>query len=230
MDLLYTKYTKALISYDGVYRVETFPVPREAMREAVINAIIHRDYASPTTIQISVYDDRIAIWNAVQLPSEWAADQLAGELSSKPYNPRIAYAFFRAGMIEAWGRGIRQIVKMCKEAGNPAPEWKLQASGDGLWLRFPFSAAYQAADSATTPKNSQEQEKTRKKTREKTREKILALITADSSITTAELANRLGITAKGVEWQIGKLKQMGVLERIGPAKGGHWKVVETKNE
>ena len=45
-------------------------------------------------------------------------------------------------MIEAWGRGIRRIVKMCKEAGNPVPEWKLQSSGDGLWLRFPFSAAY----------------------------------------------------------------------------------------
>lgn len=99
-------------------------------------------YASPITIQISVYDDRIAIWNAVQLPSEWAADQLAGELSSNPYNPRIAYAFFRAGMIEAWGRGIRRITEMCKEVGNPTPEWKLQASGDGLWLRFPFSAAY----------------------------------------------------------------------------------------
>lgn len=230
MDLLYTKYTRALISYDGVYRVETFPVPREAMREAVINAIIHRDYASPTTIQIRVYDDQIAIWNAVQLPPEWAAEQLAGELSSKPYNPRIAYAFFRAGMIEAWGRGIRRIAGMCKEADNPTPEWKLQSSGDGLWLRFPFSAEYQVADSAITPKTSQEQEKTREKTRGKTREKILALIAADSSITTAELANQLGITAKGVEWQIGKLKKMGVLERIGPAKGGHWKVVETKDE
>ena len=198
--------------------------------KAVINAIIHRDYASPTTIQIRVYDDQIAIWNAVQLPSEWAADQLTGELSSKPYNPRIAYAFFRAGMIEAWGRGIRQIAAMCKEAGNPTPEWKLQASGDGLWLRFPFSAAYQAAassaGSATTQETTQEQEKTR----EKTREKILALIAADPSITTAELANRLGITAKGIEWQIGRLKQKGVLERIGPAKGGHWKVVETKDE
>ena len=119
-------------------------------------------------------------------------------------------------------RGSRRIAEMCKEAGNPTPEWKLQSSGDGLWLRFPFSAAYQAADSATTPKTSQEQEKTR--------EKILALIAANPSITTAELANRLGITAKGVEWQIGKLKKMGVLERIGPAKGGHWKVVETEDE
>ncbi|MDE0486278.1 MAG: winged helix-turn-helix transcriptional regulator, partial [Nitrospira sp.] len=67
-------------------------------------------------------------------------------------------------------------------------------------------------------------------TREKTREKIMALIAANPSITTAELAKRLGITAKGVEWQIGKLKQKGVLERVGPAKGGHWKVVETKDE
>ena len=148
MDLLYTKYTKALISYDGVYRVETFPVPREAMREAVINAIIHRDYASPTTIQIRVYDDRVAIWNAVQLPPEWtAAGQRTGEFSSKPYNPRIAYAFFRAGMIEAWGRGIRRIVEMCKEAGNPTPKWELEPGGDGLWLKLPFSAAYQVADS-----------------------------------------------------------------------------------
>ena len=77
----------------------------------------------------------------------------------------------------------------------------------------------------TREKTRETREKTRE-TREKTREKILALIVADPLITPAELGNRLGITAKGVEWQIGKLKQMGVLERIGPAKGGHWKVVE----
>ena len=260
------------------------------MREAVINAVIHRDYASPTTIQIRVYDDRIAIWNAVQLPTEWAADQLAGELSSKPYNPRIAYAFFRAGMIEAWGRGIRRIVEMCREAGNPAPEWKLESSGDGLWLRFPFSASYLAADSAgssdTTQKTTrkaevsgveageqpesqpesqpdwgrakvpvevpvqaktregtrEETEETRENTREitreitrentgeNTREKILNLIAGDPSITTSELAKRLGITRKGIEWQIGKLKRMGVLVRIGPARGGHWKLVEMVDE
>ena len=58
----------------------------------------------------------------------------------------------------------------------------------------------------------------------------MALIAADPSSTTAELVNRLGIRAKGIEWQIRKLKQKGVLERIGPAKGGHWKVMETKDE
>ncbi len=148
MDLLFTKYTRALVSYDGVYRVENVPVPRAAMREAIINAVIHRDYASATTIQIRVHDDRIAIWNAVQLPSDWIADQRAGKLSSRPHNPRIAYAFFRAGMIEAWGRGVQRIADLCLEAGNPRPEWELQSGGDGLWLRFPFSATYRSADPA----------------------------------------------------------------------------------
>ena len=147
MDLLYSKYTKALISYDGVYRVETFPVPNEAMREAVINAVIHRDYASTSPIQIRVYDHRIMLWNPGQLPPNWSVEQLTGEHSSRPHNPGIAYAFFRAGMIEAWGRGIRRIAHVCETAGNPAPEWKVEPGG-GLWLEFPYSAAYRrTADS-----------------------------------------------------------------------------------
>lgn len=148
MDLVYTKYTRGLRSYDGIYRVETFPVPQEAMREAVINAIIHRDYASATTIQIRVYADRISIWNAADLTPDWAAAQLAEELASRPHNPRIAQSFFQAGMIEAWGRGIRRIVDLCDEAGNPPPTWRLEAGGKGVWVRFPFSETYLAADNA----------------------------------------------------------------------------------
>lgn len=138
IDLLYTKYTRALISYDGADRVETFPVPREAMRDAVINAIIHRDYAGPPTIQICVRDDRILIWIAAHLAPGWVAGQLAEELASRPRNPRVAYVFFRVGMIEAWGRGIRRIVDICDKAGNLAPTWRLEADGNGVWLRFPY--------------------------------------------------------------------------------------------
>jgi ATP-dependent DNA helicase RecG len=63
MDLLLTKYMKAVISYEGVQRVETYPVPEEALREAVLNAIAHKDYGSAVPIQISVYDDKIMLWN-----------------------------------------------------------------------------------------------------------------------------------------------------------------------
>lgn len=73
---------------------------------------------------------------------------LAEEMWSRSHKPRIAYAFFRAGMIEAWGRGIRRIVDICREAGKPAPTWRLDAGGDGLWVRFPFSETYQVTDAA----------------------------------------------------------------------------------
>ena len=230
MDLLYTKYARALISYDGVYRVETFPVPREAMREAVINAVIHRDYASPTTIQIRVYDDRIMIWNAVQSPPEWTTGQPAGELSSKPFNPRIAYAFFRAGMIEAWGRGIRRIIDICKEAGNPTPEWKAEPGGGGLWLRFPYSTEYRAADilndNATAQETTQEIAATTQETTTTTQERILALLRAEPEITRRRLAERVGITPDGVRYHLNKLRAAGAIRHVGATKSGRWEVLK----
>ena len=118
MDLLYTKYSRGLVSYNDIYRVETFPVPRAAMREAVVNAVVHRDYATPASTQIRVYDNRITLRNAAQLPPDWTAP-MTGGLQSRPHNPRAAHGFYRAGMIEAWGRGIRRIGELCQEAGTP---------------------------------------------------------------------------------------------------------------
>ena len=69
---------------------------------------------------------------------------------------------------------------------------------------------------------------TRGKTREKTREKILKLILEDTSISIKEMSNRIGITQKGIEWQIMRLKKDGILKRIGPAMGGYWKAIEKK--
>ena len=100
IDLLLTKYFRAMISYNGLQRVETYPIPKDALREALINAVIHKDYASGAPIQISVYEDQLMIWNSGQLPENWDVKNLLRKHSSKPYNPDIANAFFRAGMIE----------------------------------------------------------------------------------------------------------------------------------
>ena len=238
MDLLYTKYTRGLISYNGIYRVETFPVPWEALREAVINALIHRDYASATTIQIRVYDDRISIWNAADLTSEWAAEHVAEEFSTRPHNPRIAHSFFRAGMIEAWGRGIRRIVDLCLEAGNPTPTWRLEAGGNGLWVRFPFSAAYLAADSAargnvahyTTRELSQQRldatRKTARSARSSARDRILDCLRAEPELTRSALAERVGLTTDGVKHHLEELRVTGFLRRVGSDNVGHWEVLQ----
>ncbi len=108
VELLRTKYMVAWISYRGLQRLETFPIPREALREAVLNALIHKDYSSGTPIQIRVYRDKLRIWNPGELPPTWTADKLLQPHDSRPPNPDIANTFFRAGLIEAWGAATRR--------------------------------------------------------------------------------------------------------------------------
>ena len=230
MDLVYTKYTCRLASYDGIYRVETFPVPREAMREAVINAVIHYDYASPTTIQIRVRVDRIAIWNAALLKPEWTAELLAAEMSSRPRNPRIAYTFFRAEMIEEWGRGIRRIVDYCHDAGNPAPTWRVDAGGDSLWVRFPFSETYKAADATargnssvnTSPDTTQ---KPAGATRNRARDRIVDCLRVEPGLTRTALAERVDLSPDGVKYHLQHLKATGIIRRAGSDWAGRWEVL-----
>jgi ATP-dependent DNA helicase RecG len=140
LDLLLTKYLKAAVGFRGIVREERFPVPREALREAVLNALVHRDYMVPAPVQIRVYDDRLVLWNPAVLPEGWTAETLLRPHTSQPHNPDVANAFFRAGEIEAWGRGIERIVAACRQAGSPPPQ--LQFEAGGVWLSFGFDPDY----------------------------------------------------------------------------------------
>lgn len=128
VDLLFLKYLKAEISYDGVTRVETYPYPKEALREAIYNAIVHKNYATLIPIQISVYKDKIYIGNECVFPEDWTVDDLLGKHNSRPYNPLIANTFFRAGYIESWGRGIQKIRESCEKNGNAMAEYQVRSS------------------------------------------------------------------------------------------------------
>jgi len=134
IEILFTKYIKAIISYDGIHRVETYEYPKDAVREAILNALAHKDYSIGVPVQISVYDDKLMIWNYGQLPTDWTIKNLLQKHSSIPYNPDISNAFFRAGYIEAWGRGTIKIIEQCKEHGLPNPEFK--NAGKDIWVIF----------------------------------------------------------------------------------------------
>ena len=95
MEILLAKYLNAAISYHGINRIESLPVPEDALREVLLNALIHRDYAVGTLIR--VYPDRLRIWNPGHLPEGWTIAKLLRAHSSQPFNPGIAGAFFRAG-------------------------------------------------------------------------------------------------------------------------------------
>lgn len=145
LELLYTKYLKARITYDGLQRIETFPVPRTGFREALINAAAHKDYAVPAPVQIRVYPDRLMIWNPGQIPERWTMDRLLGEHASVPFNPDIAGTLFRAAYLESWGRGIDLIRSECIKAGNHEPRFEWD---NGLWVEFPFDAV-EASENTT---------------------------------------------------------------------------------
>lgn len=135
MEILFTKYFKAFISYEGIHRVETFEYPEEAVREAILNAVAHKDYSSYTPIQISVYKDKVMIWNEGQLPENWTMEKLTkSKHPSFAYNPDIANAFFRSGYIEAWGRGFSKMTNQCLSAGLPEPLYDYEISG--YWVIF----------------------------------------------------------------------------------------------
>jgi len=235
LELLYTKYLKAYISYEGIQRVETFLFPRLALREALLNAVIHKDYGSGVPIQISVYEHQIVLWNAGQLPEGWTLERLLGKHPSRPANPLLADAFFRAGYIESWGRGIEKIARECREHGTPAPVFDFDMSG--LMLTFKADPKQLATalegDKVGDRVGDRVGESTGKSASGKAGERLtdnqrqlLALLSQNDRLSAREMAERIGISARKVEDNLAKLKALGCLRRIGSAKGGHWEVLK----
>ncbi|MEI8197268.1 MAG: ATP-binding protein, partial [Phycisphaerae bacterium] len=109
--------------------------PPLALREALVNALCHRDYSIPGgAISVAVYDDRLEISSSGLLVPGITVAALKRNHLSKPRNPLIAEVFFRRGLIERWGRGTQRIVELCQAAGQPEPEFE-EVAGD-VTVRF----------------------------------------------------------------------------------------------
>ncbi len=235
LDLMFSKYLKAYISYEGLQRLEKFLFPYPAVREALLNAVVHKDYSSGIPIQISVYDDKIVLWNSGQLPQDWTLERLLGKHPSAPYNPLIAGAFFRAGYIEAWGRGIEKINRECRGHGIDPPLY--DSSMSGLMLTFranPEHLIEGLGEAGTKPALDEKigearveaRVETRVEARVEARDRIIELLRAHPQLTLVEVAARIGRSVSTVERASARLTNEGRLRRVGPRKGGHWEVLK----
>lgn len=122
IDILFSKYFRGLIDYEGVQRIETHMLTRGIVRELLLNAINHKDYATGVPIQVSVYEDKIAIFNMGEWSKRVPTDMSIYEKhESVPHNPKIADVSFRSGDVESWGRGFLKIKAECKKTNAELP-------------------------------------------------------------------------------------------------------------
>ena len=118
----------------GIFeRIDAPLFPPVALREALVNAFVHRDYSIVGgAVSVAVYDDRLEIWSDGRLPFGLTIESLTKEHLSRPRNPLIAEVFFRRGLVERWGRGTQKIIELCLLAGHPAPQFIEQAGAFGV--------------------------------------------------------------------------------------------------
>ncbi|PKP08545.1 MAG: hypothetical protein CVU09_15255 [Bacteroidetes bacterium HGW-Bacteroidetes-4] len=209
MAILESKYLTSPISYEGLQRIEKLEIPEEALREAIFNAIIHKDYTG-TSIQLSVYNDKLILWNEGKLPEDYTIETLFSKHPSKPHNKTVADIFFKAGFIEAWGRGISRIINDFRKAGLPDPVFEETMGGIMVTIyRTNDTVTANATDNATDRKT-----------------KILKLLSNNSKLSVVQIAKKLEVSRITILRDIDTLKEHNKLQRMGSEKGGYWKVIE----
>ncbi len=221
VDLIYLKYLKAKITYEHDRRVETYPFARNAIREAIYNAIAHNCYMYGTPIQIRIEEEQIIISNRCILPEGWTTETLMQPHDSIPYNPDIANVFYRAGYIETWGQGIQKICDECIALGADLPKYEIVGTG----LRVYFPALKSAIiDQPKAPKHQNTDK--HGALDDAMVIKIIEKIKEQPDISQEALGESIGVTRRVVQKYINALKEAGRIERVGGKRYGHWEIKE----
>lgn len=210
-------------TWDGV------PVPylkAEDLDDATFDMFRNKDYANNSPIQIRVYENKLEIINGGSLPDDWTIDTLLSSHSSQPYNPSIANTFFRAGEIEAWGRGIERIITACKNDGFSTPKFRYDASG--IWTIFRFEYPERAMIQNMPETIQKTMQKTIQKQLSKQQETILIYLSKHPDATRNKLVENIpDATMGGIIYNLSRLQELGLLKRVGGRKQGYWQIVES---
>lgn len=207
-------YSKVAYRFTGKPRRDNiYEYPFDAIREAVINSVMHKYYFEHGHNNILKFlPDRIRIENYWLEPQNFVLGKTVFRR-----NQQIADLFSRIHFGERMGTGFERIKEMCKKENAPSPE--VEYDENYFYVTFKQSREYlKLAEKGSEGKVTE--------TVEKTVEKTLSAMKENPHITQKELEELTGLSRSGVEWNIKKLKEEGIIKRVGPDKGGHWKVIE----
>ena len=218
-------------------RKEPLEIPEDALREIIFNSIVHK-LQFGTWNQMSIYDDHIRLWNEGVLPENYTLETLMSKHTSKPRNPKMAQVFYRAGFIEAWGRGYEKIMKAFDKANLKRPEFTVEQGGVTAVIYREIFMSVRGYQNRTrtepepiqtkqdTQKGSEKgSEKSSEKGSKKTRDRIVCEMKENPLVTINELATMLSISDRAVSKHLKKLQEEGIIKRVGADRGGFWEVI-----
>lgn len=199
------KFFTKPIDFEGLQRIEKGEYPVAAVREMLLNALVHKNYMG-STIQIRMYDDKFSIWNEGALPEGLTFESLRHQHPSRPHNPIIADVCFKGGYIESWGSGTLRIINSCKEASLPEPEMK--ASNGGILI--------------TLFKDSINEEHLRKLGLNERQIKAVVYVKEKGRITNKEYRELTGLSDEGVRIDLNLLIEKELLSAKGKGRGSYY--------
>ena len=228
-------------AFVGIYRQDIYEIPPDAIRELIINAMVHRSYLDHGTVQVAVYDNRLEITSPGKLPMGQTMERMK-EGYSKIRNEALAYAFAYMNLIEHWGSGVPRIIDKVKAAGLREPEFiggevdlriniyrgqnndnniknsvKLDANGiDGVEI------------GANDIKNDVDEAAYTDKVFPDHIQKLLKIIAENPTETQAQYAEKLGISKRTISRIFAELKEQGILEQQGNRRKAKWIIIKEK--
>jgi ATP-dependent DNA helicase RecG len=208
IDILRNKYLKSKIEYEGIERKDILDYPLPAIREALLNALVHRNYSTTSAIQIRVFDDKLEFINEGSLPPEISLASLKGSHISKPRNILIAEVFQKAGFIETWGRGTNKIIQSCKDAGLPEPDFKAE---NGVFT-------------LTFYKDKWNQENLKQTGLHPRQIKAVLYVQREGRITSAIYQKMNSVKNRQATIDLNDLVERDILENIGKGRGSYYKL------
>lgn len=235
MDFIKKHINKAYIFTGELRREEKWDYPLDAIREIVINAIVHRDYRDSSDSVFKIFKDRIEFYNPGRLPEGLSVEKLlSGDYTSTIRNKKIAEIFKEADLIEKYGSGIARILDGFERHGSPTP--KFEEIGNGFRAtafkeiinddrendRINDRVNDRVNDWVKDHSPTYNEKDTLKPWEKETL--LIQKIEKNPSITAVELSRILNINERSVRRYLSKLKKEGKLKRIGSAKRGTWKV------
>ncbi len=191
-------------------------VPPLALREALVNAISHRDYENRSaSIALAIYDDRLELWNNGVLPPQLTIDDLRKKHGSYPRNEKIATVFYEIGWVEGWGTGTTRMIGYCRDNGTPEPKFEEYSGGFAVIFRFK-----EPMGGGKTRKTLELRALTIRQ------KKILEILVGEESLSVNLIFDRLDDIAslRTIKADLAILKKSGLIEQVGSGKLSSWRL------